>query len=456
MSDTEYPFPEDFLWGTATSAYQIEGNNFNNDWYEFEQNPNNITNGEKAGISTDHWNRYEEDYDLLEGMNVNSYRLSVEWSRIYPKKDRINQEALKHYEKMLRSLKKRKIKIMLNLHHFTIPLWFVDKGGFEHTENIRYFEEYTHTIAQKFKDYVDIWCTMNEPMVVAVNGFLNKEFPPKKTSLSLAFKVGKNLMRMHASAYKILKESNPTSMVGFVKHTPVFQSLTKNWGDRLRTKYANYMYIRSIFRSIQTGRMPFSLFKTSDLKNSLDYIGINYYSRILVSKKYFPQVYHGAPPDADLQYLCTGLGWQPYPAGLYLILNYVSKIFPNKPILIAENGIGTNNDEWRQYNLISHLLEVKRALNDGINIIGFHYWSLTDNWEWNHGFDPRFGLVHVDYDSLRRTIKCSGLLYAKICKYNRLFQSDINEVINKFPDIDEAMRLRALKGQGSQSGNKGD
>ncbi|MFW9904386.1 MAG: glycoside hydrolase family 1 protein [Candidatus Thorarchaeota archaeon] len=456
MSSIEYPFPEDFLWGTATSAYQIEGYNFNNDWYIFEQNPNNITNGEKAGIATDHWNRYEEDYNFLEGMNVNSYRLSIEWSRIYPKKDKINQQALKHYENMLKSLKKRKIKIMLNLHHFTIPLWFVDKGGFEHTENIRYFDEYTHTIAQRFREYVDIWCTINEPIVVAVNGFLNKEFPPKKTSLSLAFKVGKNLMRMHASAYKIIKESNPTSMVGFVKHTPLFQPLTKHWGDRLRAKYANYMYIKSIFHSIKTGRMPFSFFKNSNLKNSLDYIGINYYSRMLASKKYFPQIYHGAPPNADPQYLCAGLGWQPYPAGLYTILKYISKIFPDKPIFIAENGIGTNNDEWRQYNLISHLLEVKRALIDGMNIIGFHYWSLTDNWEWNHGFGPRFGLVHVDYDDLRRTIKDSGILYAKICKNNGLSLSDINEAVNKFPNIDKTMRLRTLEVHGSQSGSKGD
>jgi beta-glucosidase len=247
LTAIEYPFPEGFLLGTATSAYQIEGHNFNNDWYEFEQNPNNVTNGEKAGIATDHWNRYEEDYDLMMKLNVNSYRMSIEWSRIYPKENSINENALKNYEKMLKSLKRRKIKIILNLHHFTIPLWYVEKGGFEYKENIRDFEEYTSTITQKFSDYVDIWCTFNEPMVVAVNGFLIKEFPPKKSSLALTLRVGKNLMRMHASAYKILKESNPTSMVGLVKHTPLFQPLTSNWGDRIRSKYAEYMYLRSVF-----------------------------------------------------------------------------------------------------------------------------------------------------------------------------------------------------------------
>ncbi|MFX1508531.1 MAG: glycoside hydrolase family 1 protein, partial [Promethearchaeota archaeon] len=363
MIKTEYPFPEGFLLGTATSAYQIEGHNFNNDWYEFEQNPNNITNGEKAGIATDHWNRYQEDYDLMMRLNVNSYRMSIEWSRIYPKEDRIDENALKHYEEMLKSLKKRSIKIILNLHHFTIPLWYVEKGGFEYKENITNFEEFTSIISQKFSDYVDIWCTFNEPMVVAVNGFLMKEFPPRKSNLALTLRVGKNLMRMHASAYKILKENNPASMVGFVKHTPLFQPLTNSWGDRVRAKYANYMYIQSVFQSIKTGRLPFSFLKTPYLKDSLDYIGINYYSRMLVSKKFFSQTYHGALPNVDPQYLCSGLGWQPYPSGLYKILHQISKKFPKKPIFVAENGIGTEYDDWRQYNLISHLLEVKRALN---------------------------------------------------------------------------------------------
>ncbi|MFX1516712.1 MAG: glycoside hydrolase family 1 protein [Promethearchaeota archaeon] len=444
MVDIEFPFPEGFLLGTATSAYQIEGHNFNNDWYKFEQNPNNITNGEKAGIATDHWNRFNEDFDLMENMNVNSYRMSIEWSRIYPEEDKIDRDAIKHYENMLKNLKKRRIKIILNLHHFTIPLWFSEKGGFENRENVRNFEEYTDTIAQEFSDYVDIWCTFNEPMVLAVNGFLIKEFPPKKSSLSLTLKVGKNLLRTHASAYNIIKENNPSSMVGFVKHTPLFQPLTSQWGDRLRTRYANHMYIQTVFNSIKRGRTLFSLFKTQNLKNSMDYIGINYYSRMLVSKKAFPQVYHGAPPNADPQYLCSGLGWQPYPSGLYEILHKMSKNFPDKPIFVAENGIGTDNDEWRQYNLVAHLLEVIRALNDGINIMGYHYWSLTDNWEWNHGYGPRFGLIHINYETLERTMKDTGHLFAEICKNNGISQEDINKVVRRFPHIDGNMRLRPL------------
>jgi beta-glucosidase len=177
----------------------------------------------------------------------------------------------------------------------------------------------------------------------------------------------------------------------------------------------------------------------------MDYIGINYYSRMLVSKKVFSQTYHGAPPNANPQYLCSGLGWQPYPSGLYKILRQISKYFPDKPIFIAENGIGTDFDDWRQYNLISHLLEVRRALNEGINIIGYHYWSLTDNWEWNHGFGPRFGLVHIDYDTLNRTIKNSGKLFARICKNNGLSQSDIDKVLDKFSNIDKSMKLRPFK-----------
>ena len=443
MSNDKLAFPDDFLFGTATSAYQIEGHNYNNDWYEFEQDPINIPEGEKAGVAVDHWNRYNEDFDLMEKLNVNSYRMSIEWSRIYPKEGKIDQNALDQYEMMVKTLIKRNIRVMLNLHHFTVPLWFSKKGGFEDKENNHYFEEYTGTIIQRFGESVDLWCTINEPMVVAVSGYLNGEFPPRKSSLVLALKVGRNLLRIHASAYNIIKERFPNSLVGFVKHIPVFQQLTDSWSDRIRAKYADYMYTRSIFSSIKTGKLLFNPFiKIPHLKNASDYIGINYYSRMLASKKHFPTIYHGAPPNADPEYLCTGLGWEPYPQGLFMVLKRMSKMFPDKPLFVAENGIGTDNDEWRQYNLISHLLEIKRALKEGINIMGYHYWSLLDNYEWTQGFTPRFGLIHVDYKTQNRTIKESGNLYSKICKTKSILHSDIQRSIDRFPKINKSMRLR--------------
>jgi beta-glucosidase len=445
MESKKYNFPEDFLFGTATSAYQIEGHNYNNDWYEFEQNPRNTAHGETAGISTDHWNRYLEDFELMDKLKINSYRMSIEWSKIFPKDGKINQNALEKYQEMVKNLKNRKLNIMLNLHHFTIPLWFMRKGGFKYKENVRFFEEYADVIGKYFSDDVDIWCTMNEPMVIVVNGFYNGEFPPKEKNLVLAIKIARNLMRIHAVAYNILKERSPNSLVGLVKSTPFFQPLTESLGDRLRTRYADYIYTHSVFRSIMTGKLPLSFFfRYKHLKNSSDYIGVNYYSRMLASKKYFSQVYHGAPPNADPEYLCAGLGWQSYPRGLFEILKRFSKMFPNKPLFVSENGIGTDNDEWRQYYLLSHLLEVKRALDEGIDVMGYHYWSLIDNFEWNLGFGPRFGLIHVNYETLKRTIKESGHLYSKICKDKTVYQSDIDKLTQRFPDIEDEMKLRPL------------
>ncbi len=441
-----FNFPPNFIWGTATSAYQIEGNNFNNDWYEFDSIPENTVNGETAGISTDHWNRFMEDFDFLQQLNVNSYRMSIEWSRIFPKRGEIDYSVINHYRKMLQDLKRRKINVMLNLYHFTLPLWFVKSGGLLDKENITNFEEYTEIVCKELGQDVDIWCTMNEPMVVAIVGFYMGSFPPKEKSLRKAITVARNLFKMHASSYHILKEQYPDKMVGFVKSTPVFQALESNIGDRLRAKYADYMYTGGPFKAIKSGKLPLSLIKQYKyLKKSTDYIGINYYSRTLVSKKYFPEVYHGAEPNVNPEYLCTGLGWAPYPQGLYLQLKRFGKMFPNTPLFVTENGIGTNNDTWRQYNIIAHLLEVYRAIQEGFNVIGYHYWSLLDNFEWTHGYSSRFGLIHVDYqNSYLRTLKDSGRLFAKICKENGFTRSQIEDCKKKFPNIPESMKIQPV------------
>ncbi len=432
LEERKFLFPPNFTWGCATSAHQIEGGNFNNQWWWWEQQPGKIHGGDTSEVACDHWNRFEEDFDLLTQLNVNAYRMSFEWSRIFPKPHEPDHDAIEHYHKMIDTLIKKNITPFVTLLHFTVPKWWHDEGGFKNDKKVHldHFTQFVELIIKEFKEEVKYWNTINEPNVVAVIGHFVGIFPPGEKSFRSTIKATNTLLKMHTLAYHRIKKIDHASQVGIVKNISIIKPYRQeSMMDRIIAKFADYLYNGATLRSLKTGKLFSSFIRKWDrLKNSLDFIGLNYYVFTLISRK-FPELMRVMTDNPDPNKLCTGLGWEPYPEGILLALRRIKKTFPNLPIYITENGIGTDDDEWRQRYIIDHLKMVHQAIQEGIDVRGYFYWSLMDNFEWAEGYSSRFGLVHVDYNTQKRTMKESGKLYAEIVKDNGITE----KILKKFP-----------------------
>lgn len=414
----EYVFPEGFLWGSASSSHQVEGNCDKNQWWEFEQHEGTIRHGEKSGAACDHYNRFNEDFETVKKLNHNAYRLSLEWSRFFPdgSKD-INQEAVSHYHKVLDKLIELDITPFVTLFHFTVPLWFARKGGFELYENIKYFEQFVRFIAKEYGDKVQYWSTINEPAVFAIGGYLVKEFPPHRQNMFETLNVMKNLIYAHTKCYHILKAENPDSQVGLVKAMPYFMaSNPDNPLDQMVASANDWLFTGGILHALKTGEIPFpfAVFESdSGIKGSSDYLGLNYYTRTHSSIT--------KPLGGDVilhDEKKTLMDWTVYPEGLYQNLLRIKKDL-DIPVYITENGIATDDDEWRTEYIKQHLIQVHRAINADIDVRGYFYWSNLDNFEWARGYDPTFGLIAVDRENnFERKIKPSAYEYAKIIADN--------------------------------------
>ena len=387
-------FPEGFLWGSATSAHQVEGNNINSDWWEWEQKrPPRF----RSGDACDQYNKYEEDFDLVKQLNHNSHRLSIEWSRIEPKEGEFNQEAIDHYKKVLESLKDKNLTVMLTLWHFTLPKWVSDKGGWENGKTVKYFEGFVKKIVPEIEEYVDFWVTLNEPGVYIYETYIKREWPNSKKSFLGQIKTFLNLTSAHKMAYKFLHSWPYNKPVGIANNMLSFEpfhrhSIKEQFSVVLNDTFSNHLFY--IFT-----------------KGTHDFLGINYYFHVRFSNPEFMTT--GIDPNQSHD--VSDLGWEIYPEGLFEVLTDMAD---GIPIYITECGIASTNDDRRNRFLISYLQEVARAIKVGVKIKGFFYWSLIDNFEWHRGFDPRFGLIEVDYQTQKRTIRPSALVYTDIIQNN--------------------------------------
>ena len=390
-------FPDNFLWGAATSAFQVEGNNINADWWDWEQKhqPPHL----RSGIACDQYNRYEADFDLIKALNHNAHRLSLEWSRIEPREGEFDTSEIEHYKKVLKALKDRGIKVMLTLWHFTIPKWLADKGGWENGKTPIYFERFVKRIAPEIAEFVDIFITLNEPEVYVYEGYIISEWPPQKKSFWGKIKVYLNLTSAHKKAYKFLHKNYPHKPVGIANNIQSFEPYHK---------HSLIEQLAVIFYDVGANHLFYLL-----TKGTHDFLGINYYFHIRFKdgKGILPKVAETSEPSRDI----SDLGWEIYPEGLYDVLADLSD---HLPIYITECGIASTNDDRRNRFLITYLHEVYRAIASGINVRGFFYWSLIDNYEWYRGFDPRFGLIGVDYTTQQRHIRPSALVYTDIIQHN--------------------------------------
>ncbi|MBD3193372.1 MAG: family 1 glycosylhydrolase [Candidatus Heimdallarchaeota archaeon] len=427
-------FPKDFLWGCATAAHQIEGGNKNNNWWQFEQEPGRIHEGDTSEVACDHWHRYEEDFEYLVKMNQNSYRLSMEWSRIFPEPSKKDEAAIAHYHQMIDALINRGITPFITLLHFTTPLWWEEDGGLKNqkSDHLAHFREFCQTLVREFGSKVHFWNTINEPNVVSLVGYYLGDFPPGEQSIRSMVRATNTLLKMHTIAYQTLKKIDPKAQVGLVKNINIIHPWRKkSLIDRFLAKIADSIYNASTLKALRTGKLFWKIFgKYPGLQGSYDFLGLNFYSFALISNK-LSELMINATPTADPEKLCAGLGWEPYPEGLLLSLRRLQKEFPSVPIYITENGIGTDDDSWRKKVLVDHLQIVHQAIQEGVNVRGYFHWTLMDNFEWAEGYSSRFGLVHVDFETQKRTVKASGKMYGSIAKNNALSE----ELLEKYPTI---------------------
>jgi len=423
----EFTYPSGFLWGTATSAHQVEGNNIHSDWWAWEQ-AGRVR--ERSGLACDHYRRYPQDFDLAVELGTNAHRFSVEWARIEPKEGQWDDEALAHYVDVVKALRQRKLEPIVTLHHFTTPQWLVEKGGWAKPESVDAFARYARRIVAALGSSVRYWVTINEPLVYVRMHYTEGIGPPGARNMRQALAVIEHLIRAHAAGYKIVHEAaqpgQPTPMVSIAHHIPAFHPCRPWWPmDVWTTKRTDKLFSTAFLDALTEGRWSVpgvASWRIPEAEQTLDYLGVNYYGRQFL--RWMPVPGNWPASSCDLGHHPrqvperTSLGWDVHPQSFYEILLSCRRL--KLPILITENGAYMTDDERRWSFLLRHLQAMVRAMQSGARVIGYCYWSLLDNFEWAEGFRPRFGIIEMDYATQQRTIRGSGRRYAEICRSNRL------------------------------------
>lgn len=401
-------FPPDFLWGAATSAYQVEGNNVNADWWQWEK----AAGKTRSGAACRHYELYKRDFDLAKELHHNAHRLSIEWSRIEPKQGKFSRKELKHYLNVIAALKKLNIEPIVTLHHFTNPAWFSKSGGWTNPRAVAQFLRYCEFIVPYLAKHVRFWITINEPTIYISHAYIFGVWPPQEKSYLKAAIVEENLAWAHVKAYRLIhriyKELNlGEPSVSIAQNIMVFLPRKKNLKNQLTVYLRDRIYNLGFIERIMRHNL---------MHKSMDFIGVNYYSRQVVDLKKFGLKNLAMDVGEQKYNRCqkNSLGWDIYPKGLYEVLMGLKKY--NLPVMITENGICTANDALRWKYIYEHLKNMHRAMKKGVKVIGYLYWSLLDNFEWDKGFTPRFGLIDVNYSTYKRTVRKSAKKFAQVCK----------------------------------------
>lgn len=409
----ELQFPKSFLWGVGTSAHQVEGGN-HNQWsvwelenarslaaqsnYQYDdletwllvkkqaKSPDNYVSGK----AVDHYNLYLQDFKIANTMGLNAWRFSIEWSRVQPEEGAWNVEAINHYIEYLEALKKQGLEPIVTLFHFTLPVWFAAKGGFEKRANVRYFVEYVDRLMNEIGPNVRYIITVNEPEIYARESYLEGRWPPQMMNRRRYNTVLGNLLLAHNKAANVIHEKDRRFKVSIAKNYAYIYP----GDDAAVTKRA-----ASLDQYLRNTRILKKIVKTCD------FIGINYYA----SDRYYGYRVHN--PDDRL----SDVGFDMQPQDLEFVLRAAYDRY-RLPILVTENGIADVRDEHRKWWLTETVLAMQRALENRVELIGYIHWSLIDNFEWDKGFWPRFGLIEVDRATMRRKPRASAVWFAKVIK----------------------------------------
>ncbi len=392
-------FPKDFLWGAATSAHQVEGQNIHSDWWNWEIKHQPID--KRSGSADNQYNLFEDDFQLLASLGHNTHRLSIEWARIEPEEGDFIASEIEHYKKILSSLKDKKIKIMLTLNHFTLPLWVSKKGGWTNSQTVEYFIRFIKTIIPSLSPLVDFWITINEPNVLVWGGYIEGSWPPQQKSFLKATQVTWNLASAHRKAYDLIHKVIPNAKVGIAYNVSSYNALHKDNIKETVLEWSMNFFGNHFFYQL-TGKTH-------------DFLGLNYYFNRDIDfegKSQLPQLFDVRKAKKEV----SDLGWEIYPQGMFEILMDFTSY--QLPIYITENGIASTNDHRRIRFLLSYLTEIYHAIAAGADVRGYIHWSLIDNFEWAEGFEPRFGLIEVDYQTQKRIPRSSAFVYKKIIESN--------------------------------------
>jgi len=433
-------FKPDFLWGAATSSYQIEGSAYidgkgESIWDRFCKVDGAIEDGSNGDIACDHYERFEDDIEIMSELHLEAYRFSISWPRILPNgSGDIEQKGLDFYRKLIDKLIEKNIEPIITLYHWDLPQVLEDKGGWARREISDEFEAYTKILVEAFGDSVKKWCTINEPMVVCMLGYYLGIHAPGKQDEALFFKSIHNVNLSHAKAYKVLKEYNSAFQVGTAQ--ALFANYANDSSDKalieaVQNENDKMMWI--YLDPVTKGTYPESYVDKiieyngdivredlTMIKDTSDFIGVNIYSRITLGYNEDGSIDRVMPVDAER----TSIGWEVFPEAMYDMMIHLKDNYDNRPIYITENGAaydypvvdGTVDDIKRVEYFKSYIAAMNRAINEGANVRGYFAWSLMDNFEWAYGYSQRFGIVHVDYATQKRTIKNSGYFYADVIK----------------------------------------
>lgn len=381
MTKREVHFPDNFLWGTATSAYQIEGGDTNTDWWRYEQSAGTHA-VERCGDACDSWHRYEEDLDLLVRFGLNSFRLSVEWARIEPEHGIFSAEALEHYRAVLEACRTRSLVPVVTLHHFTLPLWVADLGGFENPDIATWMGDYARVVGESFGDLIGIACTINEPNIVALMGYLMELFPPQVSSWERFANVNTTMRACHAAMRDALRATPGTYPVGLPLSMQEYEA--QPGGEEL---------VESLRAEMED--------KYLAVVGDDDYVGVQCYTKLVFGLEGLI-----LRPEGEF----TEMGYLFWPQCVEYTIRRAASL-TDIPIIMTENGIGTDDDGQRIRYLRGALDGLRNVVADGIDLRGYFQWSLLDNFEWTYGYRPKFGIVSVDRTTFARTPKPSAQWY---------------------------------------------
>jgi len=389
-------FPSGFRFGSSTAAHQVEGGNSNNDWWAWEHR-GRTTGMEPSGDAIDHYHRYEEDFALLASLGQDAHRLSLEWSRIEPEPGEFSAAAIGHYRRVLGSLAEHGLTAYVTLHHFTLPRWLSERGGWLAPDAVERFERYCERVAADLGDLMPFTCTVNEPQIVALFGYLEGLHPPGERNPHLWRLVTGRLREAHGAA---LRAFAGASSLGICLQLPALEPARPDdpgcvaLADELRTEMWDAWLDPGI---------------------GGDWVGVQYYTRMRVDPAATTCF---APPPAGVP--LTLMGWELHPEGLYeAIAGAASRT--GLPVHITENGIAAADDGERIAYLRTHLEQVARALRDGIDVRAYLYWSSFDNFEWAEGYRPTFGLIGIDReDGLRREVRPSAGAFGEVARTHSL------------------------------------
>jgi beta-glucosidase len=431
-------FPDGFLWGVATAAHQVEGDNRHNDWWRWEQQPGRIADGGRSGAAAEWWaGRAEHDLRLAAELGINAQRLSLEWSRLELVPGRYDDAAFARYRQILQTMGNLGMVRSVTLYHFTLPQWAAERGSWLNPALPGLFARFAAECVHRLGDRVEWWATMNEPMILIHMAYLGKRWPPGLGSARAGRTALANLLRAHHAAYLAAKRVKPDAQVGIVFNLPIFDPATTRVWNRaaasLQGWALNNLQLHALWRGKLEAPLAFPAERLPAGPNAADWIGLNYYGRYRVCFDVTcPDTLFGRHVQESVH--SKGIDWgEIYPYGLTRQLQLLAG--QGKPLFVTENGIFDAADERRPAYLLRHLRAVHAAIRLGVDVRGYFHWTLVDNFEWAEGWTTPFGLIAVDPATQTRTLRHSAQVYAEVIRANAIAPALWQcEVLRQNPD----------------------